>query len=413
MNIIKPEQPLPPEKLVAVIYGPPGVAKTSLAFTADNPILFDFDQGVKRAVGRKDINKIGRYEEIIEMIEKDQMRGLGYKTAIIDTGGNLLDRFASDFVCRVDFKNKNASGGLTLSGYGAIQQVFKKLMDYLRGLDMDIVIICHGVEKEGAGDSLRLRPRMTGGSYNIMMELADMVGYMEMLNDKVTINFNPTDKHVGKNCGELAPIQLPHYLKPDWDGFLAKLINTTREKIETLTEEQRNAVGLVSNLTNEINGFTTPEQFDEVSKRIATTPEWCRVALSKIMRDKIALLGIRYNKTDNKFELIPIEPVAKVQEPAAEKIEAKQEEIKTPSNKEYQEKIGEIQKKVKPAKNKTAEALTDDEFLLLELFKLGVFNDKAYKALESIRFYMTETGNNAEGGLKYYIEEQTQPQANP
>ena len=47
-RIITEDEPLSLKGIVAVIYGEPGIGKTSLAFTAEKPLLEDYDDGVKR-----------------------------------------------------------------------------------------------------------------------------------------------------------------------------------------------------------------------------------------------------------------------------------------------------------------------------------------------------------------------------
>ena len=63
INIVTSVQPLNVENIITFIYGDPGIWKTSLAFTAKNPILFDFTKALiarqivktryKSEVGRK------------------------------------------------------------------------------------------------------------------------------------------------------------------------------------------------------------------------------------------------------------------------------------------------------------------------------------------------------------------------
>lgn len=48
LKLFKSTDQLPMKNLLVVIYGQPGVGKTSLAFTAENPVLLDFDRGVER-----------------------------------------------------------------------------------------------------------------------------------------------------------------------------------------------------------------------------------------------------------------------------------------------------------------------------------------------------------------------------
>lgn len=419
MKIIKPEAPLPPKNLVVVIYGPPGVAKTSLSFTTDSPILFDFDEGVERSVGRKDVVKMAKYEEMVEIIEKNELADKGYKTAIIDTGGSCLDNFISDYVCRIDFKNKKGDGSLSLSGYGSAGVVFKKMVAYLKSCKMDLVIVCHGVEKEGAGDSLRLRPKLTGGSYNMVMAEADMVGYMEMRNDKSTINFNPTDKHVGKNSGELEPLELPHYTDAKWEGFLENLIQRTKNKINAMTSAQQEAMDTISTYRNLIADSKTAEEFNTIGAGIKILPEYCRFALSTVMRDRVAELGITFNKDTKLFEDKVVGESGTLSVPEAKKELTDAEKQQHQENEAFEplapEECESMDIEIADAfKRKTAKApLTPRETMLLALHGVGIFYEEALRSMDKIQELVMQKSMPLEEAIKAHIQSLIVPQAKP
>ena len=52
MPIVKKNDVLPERPVIIVLYGVPGSGKTSVATTADNPLLIDCDRGADRAVQR-------------------------------------------------------------------------------------------------------------------------------------------------------------------------------------------------------------------------------------------------------------------------------------------------------------------------------------------------------------------------
>jgi hypothetical protein len=82
-----PPIPITVERLNVCCTRSPGIGKTSLAFTADNPLLLDFDQGAHRAPNRKDIvrSPVGRRRGITA----DDLSC--YNTVIVDTAGRALD----------------------------------------------------------------------------------------------------------------------------------------------------------------------------------------------------------------------------------------------------------------------------------------------------------------------------------
>src|SRR5690606_38238567 len=49
LKITKASDPLTVEQLIVCIYGPPGLGKTTLGFSARKPLLLDFDRGAHRA----------------------------------------------------------------------------------------------------------------------------------------------------------------------------------------------------------------------------------------------------------------------------------------------------------------------------------------------------------------------------
>ena len=91
MPIIQPhEMDFTGEKFSMIISGSPGVGKTTLALSAPNPIIIDFDKGTKRvkAQHRKPTIMCSTYEEVLQDLQGSAIKE--YETIIIDTGGSLI-----------------------------------------------------------------------------------------------------------------------------------------------------------------------------------------------------------------------------------------------------------------------------------------------------------------------------------
>ena len=88
LRLIKKDDPVEIGSLNIVIYGQPGIGKTTYAFTAKNPIMLDFDGGSYRAVNRMDALKADAWSDIEHM---DQSLFEGHDTVIIDTVGRAVD----------------------------------------------------------------------------------------------------------------------------------------------------------------------------------------------------------------------------------------------------------------------------------------------------------------------------------
>ena len=276
-QIIEEDEALPEKNLVIVLYGAPGASKTSLSYTAENPFLLDFDNGAHRAKGRKATLKLTSWADIQEFMKTGELGRREVKTLINDTGGALLDDFIASHVMKQSTKFSRA-GGLSQQGFGAMKDVFNQYVKEGQDLGCDLVFICHGSEKAD-GDNMVLRPKMTGGSYDILMAKADLVGYVYMENNRRWLNFNPTDRHVGKNCAGFAPIELPHYEDAAWPTFFAKLIRYAKDQINAMSTAQVEAMEKVKALSSEIAGASTEAQLLKVYEDTA--------ALSNVYRAQV------------------------------------------------------------------------------------------------------------------------------
>lgn len=265
LNIVTPDQPLPPRRLFAVIYGDPGAGKTSLSFTAAAPLHFDFDKGVARAAVRgtslqfdniyddkKRLTKTG-FEACLELVNDNEkfqqlIEHFDLKTIILDTGGTLLDNSIMPYVFAKYPKYRQADGAATLKGYGALKSVFKTFLQNLQQNDLDVVMICHAQEKDE-----RMQPKMTGSSLDIIKEMADMLGYLKMEGTQRIVDFRPTDAHFGKNTAEIPPMTIPHFQDEEYDGFLQRIIDLTRHKMSSLSKEQKKAVAEADKAFEKLN----------------------------------------------------------------------------------------------------------------------------------------------------------------
>tara|TARA_Y100000782_G_scaffold110448_1_gene136871 strand:+ start:2174 stop:3235 length:1062 start_codon:yes stop_codon:yes gene_type:complete len=247
--------------IITIIFGEPGMAKTSLAYTSKEPLLLDFDKGAHRAIGRKNTIVISKWEDVdllLTDIEKGNLP-INPQTLIIDTAGTMLDDFIAKYVIKNDFKNRKKAGEISLQGYGALKNVANQFFSRVKSLNVDLIFICH-TEQFKDGDEVKHRPKMTGGSYDILIAKADMVGYMESKNNKRTLNFNPTDRHIGKNTAELPMLEIPHYNDASFQGYMEKLIQQTKNKITSKNEAQEKAIKELNKYKIEINELDNVEE---------------------------------------------------------------------------------------------------------------------------------------------------------
>jgi|GEM_PF-330737 len=304
-KIISADQQLEAQNLVWLIYGEPGIGKTSLSFTAENPLLEDFDGGAHRAVNRQNIIRIDSWEDAVSFHKSQDFTDLEPKTLIFDTGGTLLDKYMANYVKTIDKSYKQRGGELTLKGYGAMKSLFKQFVDEMKSFNIDLIFVCH-TETIQEGDELKRRPKMTGGSYEILIQEADMVGYMESQNNKRTIDFNPTDRHIGKNTAEFQKLNVPHYSDEKFTTFMADLSQQTKDKIKSVTEEQRQVIDTLNELREKLKQCNTVNEVLDVYNETSEMSKVIRIQFQKNVNDRVSELISEIETNDQANEILSI-----------------------------------------------------------------------------------------------------------
>lgn len=235
LKITRAADPITVERIKLVIYGQPGAAKSSIAFTADTPLLLDFDGGSYRAANRKDVVQVKEWADAANITAEDMAP---YKTIVIDTAGRALDLLTADII-RSDPKKGNG-GALSLQGYGVLKSRFSAFLTLLNSFGKDVVLVAHMEEKQ-RGDEVIERLDVQGGSKGEIYKAADAMGRLTIENGQRWLKFSPTDAAFGKNPGQLEPLLVPKADAPEFDGFLARVIQTTKDKLNAMSADQKAA----------------------------------------------------------------------------------------------------------------------------------------------------------------------------
>ena len=87
-----------PQIVKMMIYGQPGMGKTTVALSAPKPLLLDFDNGVKRVnmnhlegIDIVQVSEIGGWSGIQTLINTDYADLAPYQTIVVDTIGKMMD----------------------------------------------------------------------------------------------------------------------------------------------------------------------------------------------------------------------------------------------------------------------------------------------------------------------------------
>jgi hypothetical protein len=278
IKITKAADPITVERINVCIYGQPGAGKTSLAFTTDAPLLLDFDQGTHRAANRKDTVRVQSWSDVAGMTSGDLD---GYATVVIDTAGRALDSLTADIIRRNPKAGRG--GALTLQGYGTLKAEFVAWLKLLNGFGKDVVLIAH-MDEQRNGDEIVERLDVQGGSKAEIYKAADAMGRVFVKGNVRQLDFSPREGSFGKNPGQLDVLDIPH---PDRDpAFLAGVIQSIKDRLNELTEEQREAQIELAKWQQTIADLASLEDFNGVMPKIKDAPQAAKAMLHKAATDK-------------------------------------------------------------------------------------------------------------------------------
>lgn len=300
IKIIKANEPILTENLIIVLYGSPGVGKTTLGFSTDKPLLIDTDLGAQRALLsiKKDCVKIKQWSDISEL-SKDDLKD--FNTIIVDTAGRLLE------IMETQIKNDNPrlinkmNGGLSLPGYGQLNTMFKNFMIKLKSYGKDIILLMHDKEDK-SGDTVFVRPDAIGSSKMEITKIADLMGYVSMSGKERHLDFNPTENHLGKNCAEIPEQKIPNL--NEYRSFLADLIALTKDKMNAKSEEMIKAEQEFDEVLNLICLAETIKDFNNLISHKLIAGKTGQMILKNKLIDEAKANGFEFNVENKRFMLV-------------------------------------------------------------------------------------------------------------
>lgn len=232
LKITPPSEPIATNNLIVTLFGQPGIGKTTLAFSSPKPLLLDFDGGAQRAAGRKDIVRVTSWADVAEIAQADVA---DFDTVILDTVGRALEFLSADLM-KANPKFGRTTGELSMQGYGALKSAFAQWLGRIRTFGKHIILIAHEKEEKD-GDNTIVRVDAMGATRIEVIRLSDLVGFVSAVNNRRTLDFNPTDKHTGKNCAGFEALTVPQIgLEPDW---LGKTMVEALSRMNAMTDAQR------------------------------------------------------------------------------------------------------------------------------------------------------------------------------
>lgn len=299
--IKKPSELTTPTTIKILIYGQPGIGKTTLGLSTPSPLLLDFDGGVHRVnpMHQTDTVQIASWQNCLDVLKEDLTQ---YRTLVIDTAGKMLD-YMSLYLIQKNGKLGKSNGALTLQGYGERKAEFIAFLKTVSLMGKHLVFVAHEKEDKD-GDQKIVRPEIGGSSAGDLIKELDLVGYMEAIGKKKTISFDPCEKYYAKNTCQLQSLIDIPVLSDSSNNFLTGIIQQYNESIENrklIANDYTAIMEVIRGAADEIkDGKTLNKYLDHVN---GLQHVWdSKLQAGMIARDKAKELGLTFNKTKKTYE---------------------------------------------------------------------------------------------------------------
>lgn len=294
-----------------ILYGSPGVGKTTLALSAPDPVLIDFDRGISRvkAQHRKTTIVCDSYEEVLADILSPEVTAC--QTVIIDTGGSFVT-FLQDWAMRTNPQvNKQKNGAISLKGFGAVKSEFNRFTSMLKDvMKKNVIYVFHSQEQSDKDGNPQQRLLCEGAARNAVWTPCDFGGYVQMIGDSRIVCFTPEQEFFAKGChGISGRYTVPTLTESDTNDFVTRIFDKAKECIAVENaayaplREKYDA--LMQTGLAQIAGISSPEEADAVRKHIAESPNFLTSSkeLQDAFKKKCAELGYVWDKEIGGFKV--------------------------------------------------------------------------------------------------------------
>ena len=310
MGIIKRPSELSVKNTLSVlIYGQPGIGKTTFGVSAPNAVLFDYDGGVQRINGAHQVATLQptSWEDTALALTEIQNEMPEIQTIVIDTVGKMLD-YMSAYIIKNDAKMAMRDGSLSLKGYGVRKQMFVNFIKQLAIMGKNVVFIAHERE-ERRGEETFKRPEIGGSSANDLIKELDLVGYMYAVGKERVITFDPAEYYYAKNtCNLPAAIKLPVVVDESGKGMsnvafsnIVAQYKVAQEKRQDTTARYEMLLGLIDET---MSAVVDVDSLNEAMAKLFGMEQIYDSFLraQRAVANKGKELGLTYNKIAKRYE---------------------------------------------------------------------------------------------------------------
>ncbi|MBI9017340.1 MAG: ATP-binding protein [Phycisphaerae bacterium] len=213
-----------------IVYGPPGVGKTTYSSGCNNPIIVDCENGAAH-VSCQRTPYLANWDEILPWLDALANSDHEYETVVIDSIDWLLRRL-EERVAGVNGDARNMDNTMNRShgGYGNGKQVLRNYvyqyllptLDAIANRGIAVVLLAHASRRTITTiDGIVMEksaPEIHPDLMNTMIEWSDFVGAARMNKNERELILNETGQLLAKNrygINEVLPL--------NWDAMVAAI----------------------------------------------------------------------------------------------------------------------------------------------------------------------------------------------
>ena len=297
------------DTLSVLIYGQPGIGKTTFGVSAPDAVLFDYDGGVQRINGAHQVPTLQptSWEDTNLALQEIQNEMPEIKTIVIDTVGKMLD-YMSAYIIKTDPKMAMRDGSLSLKGYGVRKQMFVNFIKQLSLMGKNVIFIAHEREDK-RNETIIKRPEIGGSSQGDLIKELDLVGYMSAYGKDRVITFDPHEEYYAKNtCNLPAAIKLPVVVDESGKGSsnvafsnIVAQYKVAQEKRQDTTARYEMLLGLIDET---MSAVVDVESLNEAMAKLFAMEQIYDSFLrsQRAVANKGKELGLTYNKIAKRYE---------------------------------------------------------------------------------------------------------------
>jgi len=297
LRIIEATERIIVEHPIFLLFGQPGVGKTSLGFSAENAILLNFDteSALARAVNRGRAINVLSVDELRELEQATEILA-PFSTVVIDPVGSCVDLMAAAVI--KDNPKYGRDGSLTQQGWGVLKSRFRTWITSIRAMKKNVLFVAHHKEDKN-GDTVFVRPDISGGSKDAVLRLADFVGFLFMNGKERLLDFSPTESWFGKNPARWSTFKVPPPEKAQ--TFMAQLFAEGREALGKISEASASIANQVQDWQADIQTYTTAGEFNRAIPKIQPLPAIVKPQVVKLLMAAAEARGIPFDRTTKTF----------------------------------------------------------------------------------------------------------------